>query len=48
MKYRITTTIALVFALWQTPRRPALAFLGYAGAGIAAMGYAHNRGGIKQ
>lgn len=48
MKYRLTATICIVFALWQTPRNPAYVFLGYVGAGIAAAGYAHNRGGIEQ
>lgn len=47
MKYRVAAAICLIFALWQTPRSPAYAFLGYAGAGIAAVGYASNRGGIE-
>lgn len=48
MKYTITATaLAVTFGLWQSAHNPALAFLGFAAALVAAVGYAANRGGIR-
>lgn len=47
-KYTATAALAVAFALWQMPTSPALAFLGFVGAGLAAVGYAVNRGGAQE
>jgi hypothetical protein len=47
MKYRLTATAALVFALAMLMRGyPALAFCGFAAALITAVGYAAAKGGL--
>ena len=47
MKYRITATACIVFALAMLMAdQPALAFCGFTAAAMPAIGYAAARGGV--